>query len=74
MQCGDNLLVELLKLLNNFLPQMGIHQTFDDRRLREKLEGSGITLPPFTSYFGKVIAHCLDTDWGRIGGEAPYSS
>jgi nucleoside-diphosphate-sugar epimerase len=70
MQSGDNLLVELLKLLNNFLPQMGIHQTFDNRRLREKLEGSGISLPPFTSYFGKVIAYCLDTDWGRTGGEA----
>jgi len=70
LKSGDNLLVELLKLLNNFLPQMGIHQTFDDRRLREKLAGSGISLPPFTSYFGKVIAYCLDTDWGRKGGEA----
>lgn len=70
MQSGDNLLIELLKLLGNFLPQMGIHQSFDNRKLREKLEGSGIDLPPFASYFAKVITYCLDTDWGRKGGEA----
>lgn len=70
MQSGDNLLIELLRLLNNFLPQMGINQSFDDRQLRDKLEGSGISLPPFQSYFGKVINYCLDTDWGRKGGEA----
>jgi nucleoside-diphosphate-sugar epimerase len=70
LQSGDNLLIELLKLLRNFLPQMGIHQSFDDRKLRQKLEGSGIHLPPFSSYFEKVITYCLDTDWGRKGGEA----
>ena len=70
MQSGDGLLIEMLRLLNNFLPQMGVQQCFDDRRLREKLEGSGIALPPFASYFGKVVGYCLDTDWGRKGGEA----
>jgi nucleoside-diphosphate-sugar epimerase len=66
-QSGDNLLIELLKVLNNFLPQMGIKQSFDNRQLTQHLEGSGITLPPFDTYFDKVISHSLDSDWGRKG-------
>jgi nucleoside-diphosphate-sugar epimerase len=72
MQSGDNLLIEMLKLLNNFLPQMGINQCFDNEQLLDKLEGSGITLPHFTDYFGKVVTYVLDTDWGRkAGGSLP---
>jgi hypothetical protein len=64
-QCGDYLLIELLKVLNNFLPQMGINQRFDNQQLFRKLEGSGISLPSFRNYFGKVVDYCLETDWGR---------
>jgi hypothetical protein len=67
---GDNLLIELLKVLNNFLPQMGINQNFDDRNLLFHLEGSGLALPPFRSYFRQVINYCLETDWGRKGGDS----
>jgi nucleoside-diphosphate-sugar epimerase len=66
-QSGDNLLIEVLKLLNNFLPQMGIKQSFDNQHLTRHLEGSGISLPPFRTYFDKVISHSLDSDWGRKG-------
>lgn len=70
MAGNDNLLIEILKVLNNFLPQMGIHQSFDDQQLLHKLEGSGLVLPPFCSYFSKVIDYCLEKDWGRKGGDA----
>ncbi|MEW6729941.1 MAG: SDR family oxidoreductase [Acidobacteriota bacterium] len=65
MKSGDNLLIEMLKVLNNFLPQMGINQCFDNKQLLNKLNGSGITLPTFRDYFGKVVSYFLDTDWGR---------
>jgi nucleoside-diphosphate-sugar epimerase len=72
LQSDDNLLIELLKLLNNFLPQMGINQCFDNKQLLDKLEGSGITLPCFNDYFGKIVTYILDTDWGRkAGGSLP---
>jgi len=66
----DKLLIKILGLLNKFLPQMGINQSFDDQRLTRRLEGSGLTIPPFGSYFEKVISYCLDTDWGRAGGDS----
>ena len=66
----DNLLIKILGLLNRFLPQMGINQCYDDQRLLQRLEGSGLDMPPFNSYFSKVIKYCLDTDWGRKGGDS----
>jgi len=66
----DKLLIKILGLLNKFLPQMGINQTFENSLLQARLEGSGLTIPPFGSYFNKVISYCLDTDWGRAGGES----
>ncbi|MEK6406691.1 MAG: SDR family oxidoreductase [Acidobacteriota bacterium] len=65
MQSGDNLLIELLKVLNQFLPQMGIDQCFDNNEVLQKLEGSGIMLPDFRNYYRKVLRYCLETDWGR---------
>ncbi len=66
----DKLLIKILGLLNRFLPQMGIDQTFDDKLLTARLAGSGLTIPPFGSYFDKVMSYCLDTDWGRAGGDS----
>jgi len=68
LQSGDNLLIELLKVLDTFLPQLGIEQCFDTERLLQSLEGSGIRLPSFRDYFGKVVTYCLETNWGRKAG------
>jgi hypothetical protein len=70
LQGDDKLLIKILGLLNKFLPQMGINQTFDDQRLTARLKDSGLTMPSFGSYFDKIVSYCLDTDWGRAGGEA----
>lgn len=66
----DTLLIKVLGLLNKFLPQMGIEQTFDDQRLKEKLKSTDLAIPPFHTYFTKVVNYCLDTDWGRKGGDS----
>jgi len=70
LQGDDKLLIKILGLLNKFLPQMGINQTFDNDLLKTRLDGSELTMPPFSSYFNKVITYCLDTDWGRAGGDS----
>lgn len=70
LQGDDKLLIKILGLLNKFLPQMGINQTFDDQRLTARLKDSGLTMPSFGSYFDKIASYCLDTDWGRAGGDA----
>lgn len=70
LQGDDNLLIKILGLLNKFLPQMGINQRFDDQLLRARLDGSRLDIPPFNSYFSKVINYCLETDWGRRGGDS----
>jgi thioester reductase-like protein len=64
-ESDDNLLIELLKVLNTFLPQLGIEQCFETGNLSRNLEGSGIRLPCFYDYFDKVVTYCLETDWGR---------
>jgi nucleoside-diphosphate-sugar epimerase len=70
LEGDDNLLIKILGLLNKFLPQMGIEQTFENARLTNKLAPSGLVIPPFHTYFSKVVTYCLDTDWGRKGGES----
>jgi hypothetical protein len=65
LQSDDKLLIELLRVLNQFLPQMGIDQCFDNKRVMDKLNGSGITLPTFRDYYGKLLRYCLETNWGR---------
>ncbi len=62
---GDRLLNELLRVLGLFLPHLGIHQAFENRRTTADLEGSGLEFPPLREAFAKVAAYCLETDWGR---------
>jgi nucleoside-diphosphate-sugar epimerase len=61
----DRLLNELLRVLDYFLPHLGIFQVFENRLATEALAGSGLTLPPIRSYYHKVVHYCLETDWGR---------
>jgi len=64
---GDRLLNELLRVLGQFLPHLGLYQAFENRHTREELEGSGIELPPAREFYRKVVAYCLATEWGRRG-------
>ncbi|HYL99029.1 MAG TPA: hypothetical protein VEZ90_08760, partial [Blastocatellia bacterium] len=62
---GDKLLSELLRVLDHFLPQMGISQRFENRQVLRILEESGIKLPRFRDYYFKIVNYCLETNWGR---------
>ena len=56
---GDRLLNELLRVLDFFLPHLGLYQAFDNRRTREALAPSGMELPPIRSYYPRVVRYCL---------------
>ncbi|MFN7925710.1 MAG: SDR family oxidoreductase [Bryobacteraceae bacterium] len=63
---GSMLMSELVRSLGYFVPHLGIHQVFDNRRTLALLEGSGIELPPAREGYGRMVRWCLDTDWGKI--------
>jgi hypothetical protein len=53
--------VELIRVIRQFLPQLAVRQTFDTSNART------FTAPPPDprTYYAKVIRYCIDTDWGR---------
>ncbi len=63
---GDRLLNELLRVLGFFLPHLGIRQAFENKLTLERLAASGLQLPSSRETYRKVLAYCLDSDWGRL--------
>ena len=61
----DRLFSELLRILGYFLPHLGIHQAFDNRRALAGLVNSGLQLPLIRDYYERIITHGLDTGWGK---------
>ncbi len=62
---GDKLLNELLRVLDFFLPHLGIFQAFENERTMQALDPSGLEMPPMRDVYAKVVRYCLETDWGR---------
>jgi nucleoside-diphosphate-sugar epimerase len=56
-RCGDKLLKETLRVLDFFLPHLGMRQEF--------AVSHGRTPPPIREFFPKVVRYCLDSNWGR---------
>lgn len=48
-----------------FFPYFDMRATFDNRRTRVALRGSGIETTPLPSYFERLIHFALDAEWGR---------
>lgn len=62
---GDDLLLdELLRVLDFFIPHLGMFQAFDNSHVQAALAGSGLHLPPIRDYYGKIVDYCLETNWG----------
>jgi len=64
-QGPDGLLKELLRVLGQFLPHLGIFQAFQNRHVQEGLEGSGIEFPRIPELYRMVVRYCVETNWGR---------
>jgi thioester reductase-like protein len=48
-----------------FFPYFEMAVTYDDRRARVALRGTGITPPPLPSYFDRLVEFALAAEWGR---------
>jgi nucleoside-diphosphate-sugar epimerase len=62
---GDKLLNDLFRILEYFLPHLGLVQVFDNRSVTDALMRSGLKFPPAHEYYGKIVQYCLETNWGR---------
>jgi long-chain acyl-CoA synthetase len=62
---SDRLYGELLRVLGQFLPHLGIHQAFANHVAAKRLGPGGPALPPIRGYYERVVGHCLETAWGR---------
>ncbi|MCX6831727.1 MAG: SDR family oxidoreductase [candidate division Zixibacteria bacterium] len=54
-----------LQLMAVFDPYLKVTRHFDNSNTLTALQGSGITLPPFTGYFDKLLDYCFAVNWGR---------
>ncbi len=61
----DRLLNELLRVLDLFLPHLGIFQAFENRLTMAALAPSGLEMPAIRETYSKVVDYCLESDWGR---------
>lgn len=48
-----------------FFPYFDMRASFDNRRTRVALRGSGIETTPLPSFFDRLIHFALDAEWGR---------
>jgi thioester reductase-like protein len=58
----------LMSQLDTLLPYVSVNRLFDSTTTDTLLEGSGITFPRFRDYGEKILAYCLETNWGKKTG------
>lgn len=67
-QMGNDVLLQVLRALSHFAPQLTFPKKFDDGEARKALKGTGVKPLPMSSYYRKIMQYCLDTSWGGKNG------
>lgn len=67
-QMGNDVLLQVLRALSHFAPQLTYPKDFDDSGTKKALKGSKIQAAPMAKYFGKVMKYCLESSWGGKKG------
>lgn len=67
-QMGNDVLLQVLRALSHFAPQLTYPKDFDDSGTKKALKGSKIQAAPMSKYFGKIMKYCLDSSWGGKKG------
>lgn len=55
----------LMSQLDTLLPYVSIDRLFDSANTDAALAGTGLAFPAFQEYADKILAYCLDTNWGK---------
>jgi long-chain acyl-CoA synthetase len=61
----DERYVRALRRSEAFFPYFAMGVTYDDRRARVALRGTGIESTPLRTYFDRLVEFALAADWGR---------
>jgi nucleoside-diphosphate-sugar epimerase len=61
---GNTVLVQIMRVMSAFAPQLGFPKRFDGRNTVGGLRGSGIRPRPLGTYYPRIIRWCLNTRWG----------
>lgn len=56
---------DLMNVASHFLPHLALRQQFACERTSEVLDAAGLRLPHISSYFGRVMRYCFETQWGN---------
>ncbi|MGH9659791.1 MAG: SDR family oxidoreductase, partial [Bryobacteraceae bacterium] len=65
MSDGSPLLRELVRATGYYLPHLAIRQEFENEATVKILAPSGMEAPPIRETFARVVAWCLETNWGK---------
>lgn len=64
-QAGNTFISSALSALGSFTYQLTLPKNFDRRHTLEDLPQYDVQFPSAESYYRKVVAYCLATNWGR---------
>ena len=56
---------EMLRILDQFLPQLALRQSFLNTRTAAELDSAGLPVPDIDNYYERIIDYCIRTGWGR---------
>jgi len=68
-ESGNVVLQRATQAVQAFAWQLAFPKTFDTRAADAALSGSGIVAPHVRSYYAKVVAFCVETNWGRTASD-----
>jgi nucleoside-diphosphate-sugar epimerase len=63
-ESGNVVLAEATRAVQAFADQLAYPKVFDTTRATRALDGSGVRLPSVLEYYDKVVAYCVETNWG----------
>jgi nucleoside-diphosphate-sugar epimerase len=69
-ESGNFVLQRATQAVQAFAWQLAFPKTFDTGRTDAALEGSDIVAPHVRAFYAKVVAFCVETNWGVEGGRA----
>jgi nucleoside-diphosphate-sugar epimerase len=68
-ESGNLVLQRATQAVQAFAWQLAFPKTFDTSRVDAALAGSDIVAPHVRTFYAKVVAFCVETNWGRAGSD-----
>lgn len=65
LRCLGTRHLRVIRNTGSYLPYFVSNPTFDTTSTENVLNGSGIEVPPFESYVGRLLDYCLKQGWGK---------